>query len=183
MRALIVENGVVKTVSVVESLGDDEQAAGYVAAPDGVGPGWIDNGDGTYSPPPAPLPTLEEAKTVKLDRLKADCTAAINAGFVAAALGSDHRYDTDKPTDQVNLIAAGLGGVDLPFTCTDLATETKAQRPHTAEQLAQVYAEASAEKVRLLGLLDDLRQQLVAITITTDLEAALAEVAALAWPE
>ena len=179
MRALIIKNGVVETVSVVNSLGEQELAAGYVASPDGVGPGWIDNGDGTYSPPPTPLPTLEEAKGAKLAQLNTACSASINTGFLSGALGSDHRYDTDKPTDQVNLIAAGLGGVDLPFTCTDLATETKQQRPHTATQLAMVYTEASAEKVRLLGVLDVARTALNAIVMTTTLTAALAEVDAV----
>ena len=122
---------------------------------------------------------LDEVKKARLDVLKTACSAAINAGFVSSALGSAHRYDTDKPTDQLNLIGAGLGGVDLPFTCTDLATETKQQRPHTALQLAQVYTEASAEKVRLLGVLDAARTALNAIVITTTLTAALVEVDAV----
>lgn len=122
---------------------------------------------------------LAAAVAKRLGALKTECSAAINAGFISPALGSDHRYDTDKPTDQLNLIAVGLGGVDLPFTCTDLATETKQQRPHTATQLAMVYAEASAEKVRLLGLLDVARTALNAIVITTTLTAALVEVDAV----
>ena len=142
---------------------------------------WIDPQTGEFGPAPARPDTdqLASAVTTKLVVLKSACSAAINAGFVSPALGSEHRYDTDQPTDQVNLIAAGLGGVDLPYTCTDLATETKQQRPHTAEQLAQVYAEASAEKVRLLGVLDAARATLNAVVISSTLTAALVEVDAV----
>lgn len=46
MRGLTVENGKVDNIAIFKELPD-----GWIACPDGVGMGWTDNGDGTFSPP------------------------------------------------------------------------------------------------------------------------------------
>ncbi len=124
---------------------------------------------------------LDELKAVNITVLSAACTVQIKAGLASSALGAEHIYDTDKDTDQTNLLAAGLSGVDIDFTCTDIATETKIPRPHTAAQIRQVFEEARDEKVRLVGLYHSKRSEVEAVAITTTLEAAQAEINAIAW--
>ena len=49
VRAMIVINGAVENVAVFETEADIFD--GWTVCPDGVGPGFTDNGDGTFSPP------------------------------------------------------------------------------------------------------------------------------------
>ena len=64
MRGLQVKNGVVDNVAEFDSLND--LFNGWIEAPDGVGIGWTDAGDGTFSEPVVivPNPTPEEAAAV-----------------------------------------------------------------------------------------------------------------------
>ncbi len=55
MIGLKIKNGVVVNAGVF-----DKVPSGWIEAPDGVGIGWIDNGDGTFSAPPVPAPTADE---------------------------------------------------------------------------------------------------------------------------
>jgi len=55
MRGLKVKNGVVVNAAVFNKI-----PTGWVKAPDSVGIGWIDNGDGTFSAPAVPAPTADE---------------------------------------------------------------------------------------------------------------------------
>ena len=57
MIGLKIKNGVVDNAAVFDELSD-----GWIEAPEGVGPGWIDNGDGTFSEPVIEqlAPTIEE---------------------------------------------------------------------------------------------------------------------------
>ena len=68
MRALKVKNGVVENVAVFDKLPNAN--SGWMEAPDGVGIDWIDNGDGTFSPPvkPEPEPPTIIEQTHALDR-------------------------------------------------------------------------------------------------------------------
>lgn len=115
----------------------------------------------------------DAAKAAKLARLKAACSEAIRAGVVSSALGSPHLYDTDKDSDQLNLVGAGLLGLDIAYTCTDIATGIKAQRVHTAAQMAQVYHEGVALKGGMIGHLNDLRTQLDAATDIAAVDAVV----------
>ncbi|TVO70915.1 hypothetical protein FHP88_15795 [Sedimenticola selenatireducens] len=118
-----------------------------------------------------PQKSLVDIKASKLEEMLDACEAQIRAGFISNALGDDHLYDTAKDSDQLNLIAAGLGGIDIPFTCTKLSDGVKAQRLHTAVQITQVYTAASAEKVRLLGVMDSLRTAISTAVSVVDVEA------------
>jgi len=93
-----------------------------------------------------PQPTNDElleaviaaAKQQRITDLKADCTNAIQSGFVSNALGENHTYDSSLPQDQTNLLGAKIAGIDMYFTCTDSAGY-KSQKFHTVAQMAQVY--------------------------------------------
>ena len=124
---------------------------------------------------------LDRAKEAKVAELKAACSAAVRSGFVSAALGSDHRYDTDKTEDQVNLIGAGNAGADIKYTCTKVDTDIKARRLHTAAQMAQVLADGIAQKDAYIDLLHAKLAAVSAISMTTDLGAALTEIDAVTW--
>lgn len=52
IRGMLIENGVVVNVAVFETV--DDLFDGWVEVADrvNVGPGYIDNGDGTFSAPP-----------------------------------------------------------------------------------------------------------------------------------
>ena len=55
MIGLKVKNGIVDNAALFNKI-----PKGWVAAPDGVGIGWTDNGDGTFSAPPKPPITDDE---------------------------------------------------------------------------------------------------------------------------
>jgi hypothetical protein len=86
---------------------------------------------------------LIASKLAKIDELKAACQSAIESGFTSSTLGAEHTYESKLPQDQSNLIGAHLAGVDLDYTCID-AQGVKAQRFHTAVQMAQVFAAGMA---------------------------------------
>ncbi|MEJ1402588.1 MAG: hypothetical protein RPU61_03595 [Candidatus Sedimenticola sp. (ex Thyasira tokunagai)] len=126
---------------------------------------------------------LADAKAAKLQELKQACNDAIRAGITSDSLGSAHFYETENDVDQINLIGAGMAGVDIHYTCTEAATGSKAQRLHSAAQIKQVFMEGAAEKVRFLGILYGLTDQLDAVEITTTLTAALAVIEGIVWTE
>lgn len=84
-----------------------------------------------------------QAKAAKIAELKDACRQTIESGFTSSALGTAHTYDSALPQDQINLLGAKLGGVDIAFTCTD-ANGVKAQRFHTYAQISQVFDDGKA---------------------------------------
>lgn len=77
-------------------------------------------------------------KLNKINALKETCTKEIAKGFYSSALGTPHKYDSDKPQDMINISGAKDRGISLNFTCTD-SNGIKARRLHTTEQLKQVF--------------------------------------------
>ncbi len=146
---------------IVTKLNEKPPAEALLALPDGI--------------------ALDRAKEAKVAELKAACSAAVRGGFVSAALGSDHRYDTDKTEDQVNLIGAGNAGADIKYTCTEVTTGIKSRRLHTAAQMAQVLADGIAQKDAYIDLLHARLAAVSAISMTADLGAALTEIDAVTW--
>ena len=59
MLGLKVKNGLVTNIAVFNTLPN-----GWIEAPDGVGIGWTDNGDGTFTAPPVPPPTADELAAI-----------------------------------------------------------------------------------------------------------------------
>lgn len=99
---------------------------------------------------------LPEARAKRIAELSEQCGAAIVGGFTSSALGSVHHYDGGIE-DQVNIMGAAMAGVDLPFRCRDDVLREKIFRPHTAAQMAQVYADGVAFKLQQLARLETLR--------------------------
>jgi hypothetical protein len=75
--------------------------------------------------------------------LSQSCEQTISSGFTSSALGSPYTYESQYPQDRENLIGAKLAEVDMDFTCIDSAG-VKAQRHHSAAQIAQVFQDGVA---------------------------------------
>lgn len=82
---------------------------------------------------------LAAEKSMKIAELEKSCESHIAAGFISSALGSSYTYGSSQQ-DQTNILGAKVAGIDMLFTCAD-ANGVKAQRMHTAAQLAQVYVD------------------------------------------
>ncbi|MGY2226473.1 DUF4376 domain-containing protein [Pseudomonas gingeri] len=101
---------------------------------------------------------IQRVYSATVAQINADCESSITAGFKSAALGAPHLYNSQLD-DQLNLTGAILWGKDMLYACLD-AQNTKAFRPHTAEQLRQVGNDFTLHKLQLLQLANDLKQQL-----------------------
>ena len=62
MLGLKVKNGIVDNIAVFNRLPN-----GWIVVPDGVGIGWTDNGDSTFSAPAVSPPTADELATTGRD--------------------------------------------------------------------------------------------------------------------
>lgn len=121
---------------------------------DGAGPyikAW------SYSQPqPTPAEidaaALPVAKKLKLAELDAACEQYAKSGFPSSALGAPHMY-ASAPEDRTNVLGAFVAGVDMPFFCTD-QSGVRAQKPHTAAQMAQVYVDGVTFLQNAYGMLD-----------------------------
>lgn len=89
---------------VVDSAIFDSCPSGWIEQPTGVGIGWTDNGDGTYSAPVKPAPTAEEVAAEargKRDRLIVEAGYMINTledtGGDATALRAYRQALRDVP--------------------------------------------------------------------------------------
>lgn len=86
----------------------------------------------------ADLP-IEQMAQNKLDDLGAACETDIMSGFYSSALGSTHRYSSDRDSQtniQWNMFPA-MNGEPVSHICYD-ADNVRAEREHTAEQFIQV---------------------------------------------
>jgi len=54
MNYILIENGKVANVAVFGAEPDPEVFPGWIPCPEGVGMGYTDNGDGTFTAPPEP---------------------------------------------------------------------------------------------------------------------------------
>jgi|GEM_PF-2126231 len=103
---------------------------------------WQAAADAEDNPPPQPV---EDAAKIRIFDLSQACTAAIRSGFASSALGTEHRYQSDRD-DQLNLIGAAQAGTDMPFKCAD-SQGVWAYRMHATAQLQQVLADGAAVKL------------------------------------
>lgn len=107
MIGLKVKNGIVDDAALFNKIPN-----GWIEAPDGVGIGWTDNGDGTFTAPPVIVVTLQEAKDARTEYVNSERDKAINGGV---AYGGNN-YDTDSRSRE-NLTGVHTGvndGYTLP---------------------------------------------------------------------
>ncbi|ARU23686.1 hypothetical protein RSSE_c3303 [Ralstonia solanacearum] len=110
---------------------------------------------------------LAELKAARTQKIKADCAAAIVAGFNSSALGAEHHYPSGDP-DQRDLLNAALASQDQPATwsamlwCAAGTPLAWNYEPHTAAQVRQVNADwlayRQAQQQKYAGLIGQINE-------------------------
>ena len=151
----------------------DQTAAPLIAA--AVAAGWTEV-TGNWPPPE----TVQQAQAVQLASLRAECDAAILAGYVSSALGAVYLYPSST-TDQINMMGSvtasmlpGLAaGWSTPFWCKD-NSGVWAMRPHTASQIRQAGNDGKAWVLTC-------QQKLAALSATVAAATTVDAVKAVVW--
>lgn len=104
---------------------------------------------------------LQKNKDNKTIKINADCETTIISHFSSNALGSFHYYQSDRD-DQINLMGLVTTGVDDLLKCgfkNDDESITWEWKPHTKEQLKNVFDDGSAYKKEQLLRAANLKNQ------------------------
>lgn len=146
-----------------------------VSAAPGFVLGWVAYADGHFGPY---VPPLAGAKAFKLRELRANCGAAILAGFPSLALGSPFTYGSTD-SDQTNLAhdALDASGADTKWSASIWCADAKgawARRDHDAKQVAQVFTDFRAMRAAAQG-------RLAALTERVGTAASVDIVQAIVW--
>jgi len=107
---------------------------------------------------------LNDYKRNKIKELEAWASADINSGFLSAALGKSHKYDSEQHNIAWIMSAVILGN-DAAITCDDLNKgnkDRKIERLHTKEQSRQVLIDAMGSLLDHKTTLIDRRNQVMA---------------------
>lgn len=139
---------------------------------------WQAAADAEDNPPPL---SVADTAARRISELSLDCETAIVNGFTSSALGTAHRYQSDRD-DQLNLIGAAHPGVDMPFKCAD-ADGAWAYRHHTAAQLQQVLSDGAAVKLTHLQAFAEKKVavEIIAAAATMTDEEKRAAIARVVW--
>lgn len=92
---------------------------------------------------------LDGLRRQKLLEIALAYNAAEAQDFVSSALGEPYAYSTWGDA-RIDLLGAGMMGVDRSYSCTRLSDGIKASYPHTAAQMQQVLTEAAAWREGLI---------------------------------
>ncbi|WP_104753699.1 DUF4376 domain-containing protein [Helicobacter salomonis] len=111
-----------------------------------------------------------EKKQELLGRLNQLADTALSKGFISSALGAPHRYDL-RMEDQMNLTGLVIAQIDSPFRCQAQSAPFKEHKPHTKEQLKQVFEEGLAYKARVLNFYGAQKAQVESLQELKSLEA------------
>ena len=111
--------------------------------------------------------TLEALKERQIQILSNSCNKTILEGFTSSALKSVYHYD-GRLESQTNLIGAlalaHQTEEPVTITCTEIETGSKQPRPHTAEQIEQVFADGCTFKTSKIAKYHELKAQVLAAT-------------------
>ncbi len=149
-------NGVIRLSDNAFIFGPDLNNADWVAYVN-----WLAAGNAVE-----PEFTLQQIKDQKKDKINRDCNTEIIGGFVSSAVGTPHLYDSDIE-DQINLIASFIASQSLsqvPYRCTDVATNIKDWVIHTSQQMQQLYSDGVTFKTTQLMKAATLKMQVDAAT-------------------
>lgn len=92
-------------------------------------------------------PATVAAKTNKIEELGSLCRAAIEGGFVSAALGLGNKWYDSKIEDQLNLIGNAAVGDDTIHPYRDTQNGAKVYNNHTNLQLMEVLKDGRNTKL------------------------------------
>lgn len=118
---------------------------------------------------------LDKVRNSKIVEINAHCAAEIVAGFESSALGSMHRYQSDRD-DQTNLLGLVAADTDLPLKCQAVNVTDWSYLLHTAAQLKLALRDGANHKLQLLQRCNDIKLR---IKNAQTLDAIQAEV----WAE
>lgn len=111
---------------------------------------------------------LQKNKDNKTIKINADCETKIISFFPSSALGNIHYYQSDRD-DQINLMGLVTAGVDDLLKCgfkNDDESITWEWKPHTKEQLKDVFDDGYTYKKEQLLRAANLKNQVsAAVTI------------------
>lgn len=133
---------------------------------------------GKYSASWVQLPcdrNIDDMADDKLNDMRAECSRHIESGFFSSALGSQHKYSSDRDSQtnlQWNALAA-LTGQTVNHICYDV-DGVRAEREHTAEQITQVCNDFGGHLWPKLRRFSDLRAQIESARVAGDKEALIA---------
>jgi hypothetical protein len=135
--------------------------------------------------PPEPL---DRVQARQISVLSSACEAAITGGFVSAALGTDHTYQSERD-DHINLMGKVQMGVAGNFKCSADDGVTWSMQMHTAAQLTQVLIDGATHKEDKIVKFQTLKAQVEAVFVSAtegdggavDEAAAKAQVEAIVW--
>ncbi|MDY0320426.1 MAG: hypothetical protein RBR23_01710 [Arcobacteraceae bacterium] len=113
--------------------------------------------------------TVEELKASKTNTINISCKQAIESGFISAALGTEHKYESEE-IDQLNLIGAVSSGVSQPIKCSEDGGETWGYKVHTNTQLKTVLKDGAKIKAEYLQKASVLKEQIKNATSLEELE-------------
>jgi hypothetical protein len=187
MRGLKIEGGIVTNIAIF----DEELPDGWTADPGGISIGWLDNEDGTFSDPmdtATDEEKLDEAKNLKYAQLQRAAAQEARGSFDSSVLGSLHSY-TLAPEHKERLIELAMaskrhegdGTWKRKLWCTPDGQPKAKFLEHTAQQLQELHDAVIDWLDTRQDRLDVLIDQIEAVEITTTLDAALGEVAAVTW--
>lgn len=129
---------------------------------------WLKEGN-----TPEPFLTYEEQvnnlKLSKTNTINIFCKQAIESGFISAALGTEHKYESEE-IDQLNLIGAVSSGVSQPIKCSEDGGETWGYKVHTNTQLKTVLKDGAKIKAEYLQKASVLKEQIKNATSLEELE-------------
>lgn len=111
--------------------------------------------------------TLEAIKERQIQVLSNSCNKTILEGFTSSALKSVYHYDGSLES-QTNLIGAlalaHQTEEPVTLTCTPIETGNKQPRPHTLQQIEQVFADGCTFKTSKIAKYHELKAQVLAAT-------------------
>jgi hypothetical protein len=129
---------------------------------------WIEEGN-----TPEPFLTYEEKvnnlKLSKTNTINMSCKQAIESGFISAALGTEHKYESEE-IDQLNLIGAVSSGISQSIKCSEDGGETWGYKIHTNTQLKTVLKDGAKIKAEYLQKASVLKEQIKNTTSLEELE-------------
>lgn len=134
--------------------------------------------EGKYSASWVQLPcdrNIDDMAADKLNDMRAECSNYIEAGFYSSALGSQHRYSSDRDA-QTNMNTNGLAvldGRDVMQYCYD-GGGVRAKRPHTTAQFKQVCHDFGEHIWPKLDRFAAIREDIESARVAGDKEALIA---------
>jgi hypothetical protein len=129
---------------------------------------YIKQKDILDNPPPI-IYTAKELQNKQITTLNKSCEDYITGGFISAALGSIHYYQSSRD-DQANLVSDVLADIDLDIRCS-ADNENYEFITHTALEVKKVSDDFTLFRIEALKKVNDLKELVNNATTKEDIES------------